>query len=123
MCSFSFSNRRRNTRCALVTGVQTCALPIWEVYGQHGTHVTRIRPSPAAIQRMDLVLEWLYWVDDTQQRRAVMLRAIPLSWRKVGRSMDISKADRQSGVQGRSVSVRVDLGGRRSTKKTKRKKN
>src|SRR3546814_2008762 len=23
-----FSSRRRNTRCALVTGVQTCALPI-----------------------------------------------------------------------------------------------
>src|SRR3546814_4964253 len=25
---FFFSSRRRNTRCALVTGVQTCALPI-----------------------------------------------------------------------------------------------
>src|SRR3546814_13932557 len=24
-----FSSRRRQTRCALVTGVQTCALPIW----------------------------------------------------------------------------------------------
>src|SRR3546814_10041379 len=24
-----FSIRRRHTRCALVTGVQTCALPIW----------------------------------------------------------------------------------------------
>src|SRR3546814_5576543 len=29
---FFFSSRRRHTRCALVTGVQTCALPIlqWE---------------------------------------------------------------------------------------------
>src|SRR3546814_10613110 len=29
---FFFSRRRRHTRCALVTGVQTCALPIsyWE---------------------------------------------------------------------------------------------
>src|SRR3546814_3237599 len=25
-----FSSRRRHTRCALVTGVQTCALPIFE---------------------------------------------------------------------------------------------
>src|SRR3546814_10384769 len=25
---FCFSSRRRHTRCALVTGVQTCALPI-----------------------------------------------------------------------------------------------
>src|SRR3546814_837853 len=28
MCIFFFSSRRRHTRCALVTGVQTCALPI-----------------------------------------------------------------------------------------------
>src|SRR3546814_5045961 len=28
--SFFFSSRRRHTRCALVTGVQTCALPIYE---------------------------------------------------------------------------------------------
>src|SRR3546814_5635862 len=26
---FFFSSRRRHTRCAVVTGVQTCALPIW----------------------------------------------------------------------------------------------
>src|SRR3546814_1638455 len=30
MCFFFFSSRRRHTRCALVTGVQTCALPISE---------------------------------------------------------------------------------------------
>src|SRR3546814_5200640 len=28
MFCFFFSSRRRHTRCALVTGVQTCALPI-----------------------------------------------------------------------------------------------
>src|SRR3546814_4453396 len=28
-CLFFFSSRRRHTRCALVTGVQTCALPIF----------------------------------------------------------------------------------------------
>src|SRR3546814_8002279 len=28
---FFFSSRRRHTRCALVTGVHTCALPICEV--------------------------------------------------------------------------------------------
>src|SRR3546814_14421779 len=31
MIYFFFSSRRRHTRCALVTGVQTCALPISEV--------------------------------------------------------------------------------------------
>src|SRR3546814_4811241 len=30
---FFFSSRRRHTRCALVTGVQTCALPI--CYSDH----------------------------------------------------------------------------------------
>src|SRR3546814_2135108 len=29
MSFFFFSSRRRHTRCALVTGVQTCALPIY----------------------------------------------------------------------------------------------
>src|SRR3546814_15775156 len=28
---FFFSSRRRHTRCALVTGVQTCALPIFDL--------------------------------------------------------------------------------------------
>src|SRR3546814_1494921 len=35
MCFF-FSSRRRHTRCALVTGVQTCALPIYNVdFSEH----------------------------------------------------------------------------------------
>src|SRR3546814_8330553 len=29
LCFFFFSSRRRHMRCALVTGVQTCALPIY----------------------------------------------------------------------------------------------
>src|SRR3546814_4079890 len=33
---FFFSSRRRHTRCALVTGVQTCALPIcWNLRDRH----------------------------------------------------------------------------------------
>src|SRR3546814_9459527 len=31
---FFFSSRRRHTRCALVTGVQTCALPISAAHEQ-----------------------------------------------------------------------------------------
>src|SRR3546814_2700121 len=40
---FFFSSRRRHTRCALVTGVQTCALPILaiKVYGPPPTSGTR----------------------------------------------------------------------------------
>src|SRR3546814_9817050 len=32
---FFFSSRRRHTRCALVTGVQTCALPIFDAIEMH----------------------------------------------------------------------------------------
>src|SRR3546814_8524790 len=37
---FFFSSRRRHTRCALVTGVQTCALPISALsgVGRHRNH-------------------------------------------------------------------------------------
>src|SRR3546814_1511764 len=35
-CIFFFSSRRRHTRCALVTGVQTCALPILVTWRWHG---------------------------------------------------------------------------------------
>src|SRR3546814_15414936 len=36
MYCFFFSSRRRHTRCALVTGVQTCALPISDPSGYAG---------------------------------------------------------------------------------------
>src|SRR3546814_8591279 len=42
---FFFSSRRRHTRCALVTGVQTCALPICGVNASkhhEGTMVEQI---------------------------------------------------------------------------------
>src|SRR3546814_2038485 len=46
ICFFFFSSRRRHTRCALVTGVQTCALPIWQhlqaVPAKFGTSVLLI---------------------------------------------------------------------------------
>src|SRR3546814_9502446 len=40
---FFFSSRRRHTRCALVTGVQTCALPI-----SSARPTARMRPSRTA---------------------------------------------------------------------------
>src|SRR3546814_1389049 len=36
---FFFSSRRRHTRCALVTGVQTCALPIYELLNVAADHL------------------------------------------------------------------------------------
>src|SRR3546814_2868189 len=37
---FFFSSRRRHTRCALVTGVQTCALPISRTGARRQAHAT-----------------------------------------------------------------------------------
>src|SRR3546814_10709543 len=51
--AFFFSSRRRHTRCALVTGVQTCALPIWldlpiERFGDPAAGVIGEHEPPAA---------------------------------------------------------------------------
>src|SRR3546814_17050607 len=43
---FFFSSRRRHTRCALVTGVQTCALPILlSTFNRRGSAPTGARAS------------------------------------------------------------------------------
>src|SRR3546814_6312804 len=42
---FFFSSRRRHTRCALVTGVQTCALPIWTLVGHRADEQPAVRPA------------------------------------------------------------------------------
>src|SRR3546814_3140425 len=60
---FFFSSRRRQTRCALVTGVQTCALPIYRVAAE--------RESPGSYR--PLAPEALYlteaeWAGATKER-------------------------------------------------------
>src|SRR3546814_5943467 len=49
MLLFFFSSRRRHTRCALVTGVQTCALPIFLHGGEESVAVAEggARPPEA----------------------------------------------------------------------------
>src|SRR3546814_16126984 len=46
---FFFSSRRRHTRCALVTGVQTCALPISE-FENRGIKTYIHAPAPALLK-------------------------------------------------------------------------
>src|SRR3546814_8710284 len=52
---FFFSSRRRHTRCALVTGVQTCALPISPVFTLRGVGYfdTALAASPAVSVYVD----------------------------------------------------------------------
>src|SRR3546814_6109364 len=43
---FFFSSRRRHTSCALVTGVQTCALPIFLLNGCNSSNAPRPEVAP-----------------------------------------------------------------------------
>src|SRR3546814_8962714 len=52
---FFFSSRRRHTRCALVTGVQTCALPICRFDG--GSRDSVVRSGSAETAPIDQVAD------------------------------------------------------------------
>src|SRR3546814_9949635 len=94
MCFF-FSSRRRHTSCALVTGVQTCALPICRHRGQRGGRGAVPRPLTSVAQ------------------------AVARAHGALGFALVLALADRSEERRvGKSVSVRVDLGGRRIIKKT-----
>src|SRR3546814_9956582 len=65
MYVFFFSSRRRHTRCALVTGVQTCALPIYLLGCPETRKAVLIDPvletierDLAALQELDLKLAY-----------------------------------------------------------------
>src|SRR3546814_6670526 len=45
---FFFSSRRRHTRCALVTGVQTCALPIWKPMATTAPRLSAVPTVPVS---------------------------------------------------------------------------
>src|SRR3546814_1785865 len=57
---FFFSSRRRHTRCALVTGVQTCALPSHDddaIGGADGREAVRDDDGGAVVhQRLERIL-------------------------------------------------------------------
>src|SRR3546814_19094406 len=76
LCFFFFSSRRRHTRCALVTGVQTCALPIFAAaYVSH--NAVPISDLPVLIQNVHGCLAALgakEAVEAAQQLPAVSIR-------------------------------------------------
>src|SRR3546814_9507855 len=67
-----FSSRRRHTRCALVTGVQTCALPIYLI-AQAWSVLASARPGERARRAMAAAREYLVKEDD----RLILLLAPP----------------------------------------------
>src|SRR3546814_19440892 len=108
---FFLSRRRRQTRCALVTGVQTCALPISLGTSRHccGGVLSSCSTARAAVSALVLASVAMRSSAATSPAvgtggRAAAGRAPPL-------------VDRKSVVQAKSVSVSVDLGGRPIHKK------
>src|SRR3546814_13665360 len=72
MFVFFFSSRRRHTRCALVTGVQTCALPIYlgPVYGVQW----RSWPTPGG-QHIDQIAQVLQQIRQNPDSRRLIVSA------------------------------------------------
>src|SRR3546814_18605618 len=60
MCVLFFSSRRRHTRCALVTGVQTCALPIFPLLAYQGPRAALLRAAAAVVGALQLALLLAY---------------------------------------------------------------
>src|SRR3546814_16706632 len=129
---FFFSSRRRHTRCALVTGVQTCALPILVLcYVATATQLSRVAEylratglftEPDASETM--VRGWhVEGLAVRPDHRMVAHTGFLLTARRLApgavppevkrRASTTSYGDRKSVVKGKSVSVSVDLAGRR----------
>src|SRR3546814_10782378 len=70
---FFFSSRRRHTRCALVTGVQTCALPIsifpQLVVQQIMNSLVARQIIPKSPNEFELVFLYFGYEDDTPEMR------------------------------------------------------
>src|SRR3546814_4886729 len=93
-----FSSRRRHTRCALVTGVQTCALPICRTGNRFGMAGMLIAVVTTLITH-DVA-------NITEIGIAIFLGGI------VGFTI-ARRLDRKSLGEGKRLSVRVGLGGAR----------
>src|SRR3546814_7947518 len=63
---FFFSSRRRHTRCALVTGVQTCALPISFRHTRCHPIEKLVLPGPSVIGVREL-----YWPTRTLAEQGI----------------------------------------------------
>src|SRR3546814_16313702 len=104
---FLLTRRRRHTRCALVTGVQTWALPLCFHPGRGHGCVTAVLPGAVVAGACSAEPRL-----QVRQRRRVHLAPIPSLLPLVGHA-----ADRKTVGEGKRVPVRVYLCVRRIIKK------
>src|SRR3546814_16822567 len=144
-CFFFFSSRRRHTRCALVTGFQTCALPIWRPTIDRRQPAATATPSPtpapvarkpdpapvvrsstrpSLTQAVRPVAELSAPTLTRESRPAPSSRPAAAAPQPIGATVAADKGPaRKSVVAGKSVVVVVDLGGGRLIKTTQYDEN
>src|SRR3546814_12019080 len=109
---FVFSSRRRHTRGALVTGVQTCALPIFSRLRNFRRNDLQTQETRSLVDRDHLAPAF--------ERLVLDHRAVDDA-RGIGKRRELPKGpnrrldsprpeDRKRVVYGKSVYVRLDLG-------------
>src|SRR3546814_4003399 len=76
---FFFSSRRRHTRCALVTGVQTCALPIW----RHHEVCRELDPTTLVVEELVVRVEHQDGLEGTAVVRHLEVSDVALRQREV----------------------------------------
>src|SRR3546814_11145957 len=126
---FFVASRRRHRRCSLVTGVQTCALPI-SLRRVASDKRSASRPEPSGSRARPSALPGSRFLQgqgklaDNGDRR-LRQRQHAAGHRAEEQALEGGLAarphqDRKSRGSGKSVSVRVGLGGRRYIKKKKK---
>src|SRR3546814_989958 len=106
---FFFSSRRRHTRCALVTGVQTCALPIPVTFTRMLERLPKSRVSGMCMNRSIVTIEPALagWVVSFEGQA---LQVLPSKLEAIGfASRRAAEEHRLSGVPC-GVSVRLRTG-------------
>src|SRR3546814_3557998 len=84
---FFFSSRRRHTRCALVTGVQTCALPIYFDQPSGRTSFKSADEIVAHVREQGLTIDWIL----ETHAHADHLSAAPYLQEKLGGKLVIGR--------------------------------
>src|SRR3546814_14773809 len=104
---FFFSSRRRHTRCALGTGVQTCALPIWGMFaftksGKFGRAVKKALADKvitddelAEIDRLQAELG----LSEEKAKSVLRKQVLPLANKLTGRVLDRRSEERRVGKE------------------------
>src|SRR3546814_3955171 len=96
---FFFTSRRRHTRCALVTGVQTCALPIYQTTRSRGDRLVGGRRAAGAEARRGMS----FWTDALRA-----LQQAALLQYKVDQALSVAEEARRHSIETRERVIQIE---------------